>query len=102
MDCRVFPVLLATMVTKVLLAPWVLQVPGVLLVLLALLAKMVDLDIPDQSGLLVFVALRVAKVLLVLLVPLVFLGLLVPVEVDMTLVSMETSTELISLAHSLP
>lgn len=94
--------MLAYMVTKVLLAPWVLQAPGVLLVLLALLAKMVDLDILDQSGLLVFVALRVAKALLVLLVPLVFLGLLVPVEVDMTLVSTETSTELTSLAHSLP
>lgn len=93
--------MLGCMVTKELLAPWVLLVPGVLLVLLAPLAKMVDLDILDQLGLLVFVALRVAKVLLVPLVPLGLLGLLVSVEVAMTLVSMETSTGLTSLAYNL-
>lgn len=101
MDCRVFLVLLAYMVIKELLAPWVLLVPGVLLVLRAPLAKMVDLDILDQSGLLVFVALRVAKVQLVPLGPLGFLGLLVSVEVAMTLVLMQSSTGLTSLAHSL-
>lgn len=101
MDYRVFLVLLGCMVTKELLVPWVLLVPGVLLVLLALLAKMVDLDIPDQSGLLAFVALRVAKAPLVPLVPLGLLGLLVSAEVAMTLVSKETSTGLTSLAHSL-
>lgn len=101
MDYRVFLVLLGCMVTKELLAPWVLLVPGVLLVLLAPLAKMVDLDILDQLVLLAFVALRVAKVPLVPLVPLGLLGLLVSAEVAMTLVSKETSTGLTSLAHSL-
>lgn len=93
--------MLAYMVTKELLALWVLLVPGVLLDLLALLAKMVDLDILDQSGLLVFVVLRVVKVPLVPLVPLDLLGLLVSAEVAMTLVLKETSTGLTSLAHNL-
>lgn len=93
--------MLGCMVIKELLALWALLVPGVLLVLLAPLAKMVDLDILVQSGLLAFVALRVAKVPLVPLVPLGLLDLLVSVEVAMTLVSKETSTGLTSLAHSL-
>lgn len=93
--------MLAYTVIKELLALWVLLVPGVLLVLLAPLAKMVDQDILDQSGLLVFEALRVAKVPPVPLVPLGLLGLLVSAEVAMTLVLKETSTGLTSLAHSL-
>lgn len=101
MDCRVFLVLLAYMVTKELLVPWVLLVPGVLLGLLDPLAKMVDLGNLAQSGLLVFVVLRVAKVPLVPLVPLDLLVLLVSAEVAMTLVLKETSTGLTSLAPSL-
>lgn len=99
MDYRVFLVLLGCMVTKELLVPWVLLVPGVLLVLLAPLAKMVDLDILDQSVLLAFVAQGSQG-------PagpwsLGLLGLLVSAEEAMTLVSKETSTGLTSLAHSL-
>lgn len=76
MDCKVSLVLLVTMAIKGLLDPWVLLVLGVLLVLLALWAKMVAVDIPVQLDLLAFVALRVTKVLLVHPVPLALLALL--------------------------
>lgn len=61
--------MLVIMAIRVLLALWVPLALGALPVLLALLAKMVAMDILVWSDLLAFVALRVAKVLLVLLVP---------------------------------
>jgi len=64
MDCRVFLVSLVNMAIKVHLVLWGLPVLGALLVLPALLARTVALDIPGQSALLASVALRGAKVLL--------------------------------------
>lgn len=97
MDCRVFLVLLANMVIKVLLVTPALLAQGVHLVLLVLLVKMVAMVSLDPLALLVCVALTVAKVLLVLLVLLVPLAPLVPTVVDMKLALMQNITGLISL-----